>query len=195
MATGLPSTRPRRQAGSHGRSQVRPRMPGKTFDCAIEQVRLGEPPLRDQPDVFGNIGVRRTSPLAVDDLVVVARIGDIRWLHRLLRRAVNPGHTNGVWVVRPRLFVSPGLPQDIPRYADPRHEMSIDSRTLVFANRCSFRLYLGGGLSRPPSTGRARRASPHRALPARVSQPDSLVSRWCSSRNPNLTSRWIVHNP
>jgi hypothetical protein len=26
------STRPRRQAGSHGRSQVRPRMPGKTLD-------------------------------------------------------------------------------------------------------------------------------------------------------------------
>ncbi len=32
MATGLPSTRVRRQAGSHGRSQVRPRIPGKTFD-------------------------------------------------------------------------------------------------------------------------------------------------------------------
>jgi hypothetical protein len=32
MATGLPSMRPRRQAGSHGRSQVRPRIPGNTFD-------------------------------------------------------------------------------------------------------------------------------------------------------------------
>ena len=29
------STRPRRQAGSHGRSQVRPRMPGKTFDSQL----------------------------------------------------------------------------------------------------------------------------------------------------------------
>ena len=29
------STRPRRQAGSHGRSQVRPRMPGKTFDFQL----------------------------------------------------------------------------------------------------------------------------------------------------------------
>ncbi len=32
MATGFSSTRTRRQAGSHGRSQVRPRIPGKTFD-------------------------------------------------------------------------------------------------------------------------------------------------------------------
>ena len=32
IATGLPSTRSRRHAGSHGRSQVRPRMPGKTLD-------------------------------------------------------------------------------------------------------------------------------------------------------------------
>ena len=32
MATGFPSTRVRRQAGSQGRSQVRPRMPGKTFE-------------------------------------------------------------------------------------------------------------------------------------------------------------------
>ena len=32
MATGFSSTLVRRQAGSQGRSQVRPRMPGKTFD-------------------------------------------------------------------------------------------------------------------------------------------------------------------
>ena len=31
----LSSTRPRRQAGSHGRSQVRPRMPGKTLDTQL----------------------------------------------------------------------------------------------------------------------------------------------------------------
>ena len=35
MATGCSSSRPRRQAGSHGRSQVRPRMPGKTFDFQL----------------------------------------------------------------------------------------------------------------------------------------------------------------
>jgi hypothetical protein len=32
MATGSLSTRPRRQAGSQGRSQTRPRIPGNTFD-------------------------------------------------------------------------------------------------------------------------------------------------------------------
>ena len=35
IATGSLSTRPRRQAGSQGRSQVRPRMPGKTFDFQL----------------------------------------------------------------------------------------------------------------------------------------------------------------
>jgi hypothetical protein len=29
------STRPRRHAGSHGRSHVRPRIPGKTFDVQL----------------------------------------------------------------------------------------------------------------------------------------------------------------
>ena len=32
MATGFSSVRTRRQAGSQGRSQVRPRMPGNTFE-------------------------------------------------------------------------------------------------------------------------------------------------------------------
>jgi hypothetical protein len=35
IATGLPSTRVRRHAGSHGRSQVRPRMPGNTFEARL----------------------------------------------------------------------------------------------------------------------------------------------------------------
>ena len=37
IATGFPSTRPRRHAGSHGRSQVRPRIPGKTFDSRLSR--------------------------------------------------------------------------------------------------------------------------------------------------------------
>ena len=35
IATGVSSTRPRRQAGSQGRSQVRPRMPGNTLDLQL----------------------------------------------------------------------------------------------------------------------------------------------------------------
>ena len=34
-ATGSSSTRTRRQAGSHGRSQVRPSIPGNTFECQL----------------------------------------------------------------------------------------------------------------------------------------------------------------
>src|SRR6201999_2176705 len=35
IATGCSSTRPRRHAGSHGRSQVRPSTPGNTLDCQL----------------------------------------------------------------------------------------------------------------------------------------------------------------
>jgi hypothetical protein len=35
IATGSASTRPRRQAGSQGRSQVRPSTPGNTFDFQL----------------------------------------------------------------------------------------------------------------------------------------------------------------
>jgi hypothetical protein len=35
IATGSFSTRTRRQAGSQGRSQVRPRMPGNTLDFQL----------------------------------------------------------------------------------------------------------------------------------------------------------------
>ncbi|HQU19783.1 MAG TPA: hypothetical protein PLA92_12120, partial [Fimbriimonadaceae bacterium] len=35
MATGLPSMRVLRQAGSQGRSQVLPKIPGKTFDSLL----------------------------------------------------------------------------------------------------------------------------------------------------------------
>ena len=37
MATGFSSTRVRRQAGSQGLSQVRPRIPGNTFDSRLRR--------------------------------------------------------------------------------------------------------------------------------------------------------------
>ena len=40
----------------------------------VEQVGLGVASLGDQPEVFRHIGVRRTGPLAVYDLMVVLRI-------------------------------------------------------------------------------------------------------------------------
>ena len=82
MATGLSaSRRPRRQAGSQGRSQVRPRMPGNTLDSRLSMYGVGVPALRDQPDVFGNVGVGRTGPLAIDYFVKVVRIAGISWMH------------------------------------------------------------------------------------------------------------------
>ena len=37
IATGSPSSRTRRQTGSQGRSQVRPRIPGNTFDLRLSR--------------------------------------------------------------------------------------------------------------------------------------------------------------
>ena len=48
---------------------------------AVEQVGVGEAALRDQADVFGDVGMRRTRPLAVDDPVVVVGSPDVRWVH------------------------------------------------------------------------------------------------------------------
>ena len=53
----------------------------KDVGLAVEHVGIGVPALRDQPDVFGDIGVRRAGPLAIDHLVVIAGIADICRLH------------------------------------------------------------------------------------------------------------------
>ncbi len=81
MATGLPSTRPRRQAGSQGRSQVRPRIAGEHVRLPVEHVGVGVTALRDQADVLGNVGVGRTGPLAIDNFVEVVRVADVRGVH------------------------------------------------------------------------------------------------------------------
>ncbi len=77
----LPRRGPRRQAGSQGRSQVRPSTPGNTFDCQLIMYASEYFPLRDQPYVFGHRRMRRTGPLAVHHFVEVVRIGDIRRRH------------------------------------------------------------------------------------------------------------------
>ena len=55
--------------------------PGEDVRLPIDEVRLRVPPLRDQPDVLGDIRVGGASPLAVDNLMVVPRIGDVRRAH------------------------------------------------------------------------------------------------------------------
>ena len=56
--------------------------PGEDVGLPVEEVRLGVLPVGDEPDVFGDVGVRRASPLAVDNAVVVARVGGVGWFHQ-----------------------------------------------------------------------------------------------------------------
>jgi hypothetical protein len=59
-----------------------PEDPRKDVGPAILHVRVGEPPLRDQAYIKRNVGMSRTSPLAVDDFVKVVGIRDISGFHR-----------------------------------------------------------------------------------------------------------------
>ena len=62
---------------------------------AVEEVRLGVSPLRDEPDVLGDVGVGRAGPLAVHHFMVVLRIGNIRRRPGRTRRAGCCGHSRG----------------------------------------------------------------------------------------------------
>ena len=53
----------------------------KDVRLAVEHVGVGEAALRDQADVFGNVGVRRTGPLTVDDPMVIVGLRDVGWVH------------------------------------------------------------------------------------------------------------------
>ena len=54
---------------------------GEDIRMAVDHVGVGETPLRDQPDVFGNVRVRWAGPLAIHDLVKVVGMRGIGWLH------------------------------------------------------------------------------------------------------------------
>src|SRR4051812_31959595 len=56
----------------------------KDIGLAIDEIRLGELPERDESDVFRNVGVCGASPLAVDDAMEIVRISSIGWFHRYL---------------------------------------------------------------------------------------------------------------
>src|ERR1041385_7829634 len=61
-----------------------PEDPREHIGAPIDHVGVGVAAVRDQADVFGDRGVRRACPLAVHDLVEVARVGNVGILHRLL---------------------------------------------------------------------------------------------------------------
>jgi hypothetical protein len=54
---------------------------GKNIRFSIHHVRGGELALGDQSDVFGNIGVRGASPLAIDHPMKIVRSRSIGRLH------------------------------------------------------------------------------------------------------------------
>src|SRR2546421_8605692 len=61
-----------------------PEDPGKHIGVPVHHVGIGETALRDQADVFRNIGVGRAGPLAIHNSMVVVRMGGIGGFHSLL---------------------------------------------------------------------------------------------------------------
>ena len=62
---------------------------GKYVGIAVFDVGVAEATLGDQPNVQGNIGVCRTSPLTIHDLVEVIRVGGISRLHSRVFLAID----------------------------------------------------------------------------------------------------------
>lgn len=57
---------------------------GEYVGFTVDEIRGRELPLRNQADVFGNIRMGGTRPLAIDDAMIIVRISSIGWLHRYL---------------------------------------------------------------------------------------------------------------
>ena len=69
-------------AGGLARPVARsPENAGEDVRLAVEHVGIGESALRDQPNIFGNVGVGRACPLAVHNLVKVIRIAGFCRVH------------------------------------------------------------------------------------------------------------------
>ena len=60
-----------------------PENPGKDIRFPVDEVRVAIATRRDQANVLGNRGVGGARPLAIDDLVEIVGIGDIRRLQTL----------------------------------------------------------------------------------------------------------------
>src|SRR5215831_8563874 len=58
--------------------------PGKHVRFPVDHIGVGVASGRDQANVFRNRCVRRTSPLAIDDLVEIVRRSNVGWFHTLL---------------------------------------------------------------------------------------------------------------
>jgi hypothetical protein len=75
MATGFSfSTRLRRQAGSQGRSQMRPRTAGKDVGNPVDHIGVVVAAVADQADIFRDRGVGGAGILTVDNLMKIFRV-------------------------------------------------------------------------------------------------------------------------
>ena len=118
------STRPRRHAGSHGRSQVRPEDAGKNVGLPVDEVGVAVMTRGDQPDVFGNGRMGRACPLTIDDFVEIVRVCDIRRLQRPSLQWPARSHCCVARIPSRKAGFTPG-PLSVPRcYACCRHKES-----------------------------------------------------------------------
>ena len=65
---------------------------GKDVRFTVDQIGLRELSLRDEPDVFGNVGMGRAGPLAIDDAMKVIRISGIGRFHRYVSPLLTASH-------------------------------------------------------------------------------------------------------
>src|SRR6185437_1544289 len=82
---------------------------GKHVGTPVDHVGVGVAPGGDQPDIFGNGRVSRTSPLTIDDFMEVVRRGNIGILHSLPRNALSRGDTRDGKFRRWRLALPAGI--------------------------------------------------------------------------------------
>lgn len=92
----------------------------KHVGLPVDHVGVGIPPVCDQPDIFGNGCMRRAGILAVDHLVEVLRVGNVRTLHRFLEPRVTRRHSGAALRVPP-------LARPVPRNAGLFFKRRLDS--------------------------------------------------------------------
>ena len=83
IATGFPGRHPGARGGTPAHTAGRrcARECRENVRLPVEHVGVGVLALRDQPNIFGDVGVRRTGPLAIDDFVKVRRVTNIARFH------------------------------------------------------------------------------------------------------------------
>ena len=83
IATGVPSIPAAPAGGLAGAVAGAPEDARKHVRLPVEHVRVGVAALSDQADVFGDVGVGRAGPLAIDDPMEIVRVRRVGWVHEM----------------------------------------------------------------------------------------------------------------